>query len=95
VALTAAAVRHLITAAGTAHRKRLTRQQDQQAGKTESLPNPGQCIQVKPSRHHAAVKAQVSEAIRRGVEIWQVNFGLDDTGVRVLSYHELTRQLAS
>ncbi len=55
--------------------------------------NPG--FQVKPSRRHAAVKAQVSEAIRRGVEIWQVNFGLDDTGVRVLSYHELTRQLAS
>jgi len=33
--------------------------------------NPG--FQVKPSRHHAAVKAQVSEAIRQGVEIWQVN----------------------
>jgi sugar fermentation stimulation protein A len=55
--------------------------------------NPG--FQVQPSRHHAAVKAQVSEAIRQGVEIWQVNFQLDDTGVRVLSYHELTRQLAS
>jgi sugar fermentation stimulation protein A len=55
--------------------------------------NPG--FQVKPSRHHAAVKAQVSEAIRQGVEIWQVNFQLDATGVRMLSYHELTRQLSA
>jgi sugar fermentation stimulation protein A len=55
--------------------------------------NPG--FHVKPSRHHAAVKAQVSGAIRQGVEIWQVNFGLDDTGVQVLSYHELTRQLSA
>jgi sugar fermentation stimulation protein A len=52
--------------------------------------NPG--FQVQPSRHHTAVKAKVSEAIQRGVEIWQVNFQLDHTGVRVLSYHELTRQ---
>jgi sugar fermentation stimulation protein A len=48
-----------------------------------------------PCRHHTAVKAQVSGAIRQGVEIWQVNFGLDDTGVRVLRYHELTRQLSA
>jgi sugar fermentation stimulation protein A len=55
--------------------------------------NPG--FQILPSRHHAAVKTQVSEAIRQGVEIWQVNFRLDDTGVRVLSYHELTGQLSA
>jgi sugar fermentation stimulation protein A len=55
--------------------------------------NPG--FQVLPSRHHTAVKAQVSQAIRQGIEFWQVNFGLDDTGVRVLRYHELTRQLSS
>lgn len=55
--------------------------------------NPG--FQVQPSRHHAIVKAQVSEAIRRGVEIWQVNFQLDAAGVRVLTYHELTRQLSA
>jgi hypothetical protein len=43
MALTAAAVRHQITAAGTASRERLTTKQDQQAGETESLPNPGRC----------------------------------------------------
>lgn len=53
--------------------------------------NPG--FQVQPSRHHAAVKAQVSKAIQQGVEIWQVNFHLDHSGVRVRRYHELTRQL--
>jgi sugar fermentation stimulation protein A len=55
--------------------------------------NPG--FQVQPSRHHATVKAQVSEAIRQGVEIWQANFQLDHTSVRVPSYHELTRQFSS
>jgi sugar fermentation stimulation protein A len=55
--------------------------------------NPG--FQVQPSRHYTAVKAQVSEAIRQGVEIWQVNFQLDHTSVRVLSYHELTRQFSA
>jgi hypothetical protein len=55
--------------------------------------NPG--FKVQPSRHHATVKAQVSEAIRQGVEIWQVNFRLDATGVRVLSHHELTRLLSA
>jgi sugar fermentation stimulation protein A len=55
--------------------------------------NPG--FQVRPSRHHATVKAQVSRAIRQGVEIWQVNFHLDNTGVRVLSHHELNRQFSA
>jgi sugar fermentation stimulation protein A len=55
--------------------------------------NPG--FQAMPSKHHADVKAQVSKAIRQGVEIWQVNFQLDDTGVRVLRYHELTQQLST
>jgi sugar fermentation stimulation protein A len=54
--------------------------------------NPG--FQVQPSRHHATVKAQVAQAIRRGVEIWQVNFHVDAVGARVLSYNELTPQLS-
>jgi hypothetical protein len=52
-------------------------------------------FQVQPSRHHATVKAQVSQAIRQGVEIWQVSFHLDNTGVRVLNHHELTRQFSA
>jgi sugar fermentation stimulation protein A len=55
--------------------------------------NPG--FQVQASRRRTTVKAQVSESIRQGVEIWQVNFQLDATGVRVLSYHELTQQLSA
>ncbi len=52
-------------------------------------------FQVQPSRRHATVKAQVTQALQQGVEIWQVNFHLDDTGVRVVSYHELTRQFSA
>jgi sugar fermentation stimulation protein A len=52
--------------------------------------NPG--FQVLKSTRHSAVKAQVTAALQRGVEIWQVNFQLDPTGVRVLRQHELTRQ---
>ncbi|MEV0407623.1 DNA/RNA nuclease SfsA [Actinoallomurus sp. NPDC050550] len=52
--------------------------------------NPG--FQVLKSSRHNWVKAQVAEALHQGVEIWQVNFQLDTTGVRVLSHHELTRQ---
>ena len=55
--------------------------------------NPG--CQVQPSRHHATVKAQVSQAIQQGVEIWQANFHLDNTSVRVLDHHELTRQFSA
>ena len=55
--------------------------------------NPG--FQVQPSRHHATVKAQVSQAIQQGVEIWQANFHLDNTSVRVLDHHELTRQFSA
>ena len=55
--------------------------------------NPG--FQVQPSRHHATVKAQVSQAIQQGVEIWQVNFHLDNTSVRVFNHHELTRQFSA
>ena len=51
-------------------------------------------FQVQPSRHDATVKAQVSRAIKQGVEIWQVNFHLDQTGVRVLGHHELTQQFS-
>src|SRR5439155_21812819 len=42
-ALTAAAVRRLISAGGNGPQERLTRPQDQQSGKTESLPNSGRC----------------------------------------------------
>jgi sugar fermentation stimulation protein A len=54
--------------------------------------NPG--FQVLPTRRHSTVKAGVAEAIQRGVEIWQVNFQLDTTGIRVLRLHELTPQFA-
>lgn len=30
--------------------------------------------------------------MKRGVEIWQVNFELDQTGVRVRHHYELTPQ---
>jgi sugar fermentation stimulation protein A len=52
--------------------------------------NPG--FQVLHSAKHREVKAQVTTALRQGVEIWQVNFQLDETGVRVLHHHELTQQ---
>ncbi|MET7339182.1 DNA/RNA nuclease SfsA [Nonomuraea sp. NPDC005650] len=52
--------------------------------------NPG--FQVVESSRHNWVKAQVAEALRQGVEIWQVNFRLDTTGVRVIGHHELTQQ---
>ena len=52
--------------------------------------NPG--FEVLPSQHHAAVKRRVTQAIRRGVELWQVNFEIDETGVRVLRYHRLDPQ---
>jgi hypothetical protein len=43
--LTAAAGRRLITSGGNGPKERLTTPQDQQAGKTESLQNPGRCKQ--------------------------------------------------
>jgi len=52
--------------------------------------NPG--FQVAPSGRGSQVKAQVDRALRQGVEIWQVNFGLDPTGARVLAHHDLTEQ---
>ncbi|MPY59657.1 DNA/RNA nuclease SfsA [Streptomyces spongiae] len=52
--------------------------------------NPG--FRVQQSSRHADVRAQVSQAVHRGVEIWQVNFELDRTGVRVSRQHELTPQ---
>ncbi|MGW0949256.1 hypothetical protein ACWD4O_42930 [Streptomyces sp. NPDC002623] len=52
--------------------------------------NPG--FQVLKSTRHSEVSAQVSQALRQGVELWQVNFQLDPTGVRVLRHHELTSQ---
>lgn len=52
--------------------------------------NPG--FQVLKSSRHDWVKAHVAEAVRQGVEIWQVNFQLDTTGARVLGHHELTQQ---
>lgn len=52
--------------------------------------NPG--FQVLHSTKHHEVKAQVTTALQQGVEIWQVNFQLDATGVRVLHHHELTQQ---
>jgi sugar fermentation stimulation protein A len=52
--------------------------------------NPG--FQVLRSTRPDWVRSQVAEATNRGVEIWQVNFDLDPTGVRVLEHHELTQQ---
>ncbi|XDO63810.1 DNA/RNA nuclease SfsA [Streptomyces sp. RLB1-33] len=52
--------------------------------------NPG--FQVHHSSHHDEVKAQVAQAVKRGVEIWQVNFHLDEIGVRVARHLELTPQ---
>ncbi|MEV6424889.1 DNA/RNA nuclease SfsA [Streptomyces sp. NPDC051662] len=52
--------------------------------------NPG--FQVLPSTHHSSVKTEVTTALQRGVEIWQINFQLDPTGVRVLRQYGLTRQ---
>lgn len=52
--------------------------------------NPG--FQILHSSRHNQVKTQVAKALRQGVEIWQVNFELDPTGVRVRDYHELTQQ---
>jgi sugar fermentation stimulation protein A len=49
-------------------------------------------FQVLHSAKHREVKAQVTTALQQGVEIWQVNFQLDATGVRVLHHHELTLQ---
>ncbi|MFI6700216.1 DNA/RNA nuclease SfsA [Streptomyces sp. NPDC050509] len=50
--------------------------------------NPG--FKVRPSSHHDEVQASVSQAVQDGVEIWQVNFRLDTTGVRVARYSDLT-----
>jgi hypothetical protein len=44
-------------------------------------------------RNWRMVKLRVAQAIRRGVEPWQVNFAMDQTGVRVQSYHRLDPQL--
>jgi len=52
--------------------------------------NPG--FEILKSTKQEQVTAQVSAAIRQGVEIWQVNFELDPTGIRVLRHHELTGQ---
>ncbi|MFD4600860.1 DNA/RNA nuclease SfsA [Streptomyces sp. NPDC058464] len=52
--------------------------------------NPG--FRVQQSSHHADVEAKVAQAVNRGVEIWQINFELDHSGVRVSRQHELTPQ---
>lgn len=52
--------------------------------------NPG--FEVQASAHHEEVKAHVSTAIKQGVEIWQVNFELDPTGVREQRQLHLTDQ---
>ncbi|WP_425246320.1 DNA/RNA nuclease SfsA [Streptomyces sp. NEAU-NA10] len=52
--------------------------------------NPG--FQVRPSSRHEEVGAQVARAVRRGVEIWQVNLLLDEAGARVGRHFELTPQ---
>src|SRR6266496_2628499 len=54
--------------AGTALKERLTTQQDQQAGKTESLPNPGwstACLQ-RISARQAADRDRTQPHARRG-----------------------------
>jgi sugar fermentation stimulation protein A len=53
--------------------------------------NPG--FEVLPSTHHRAVKSRVAQAIRRGVELRQVNLAMDQTGVRVQSYHRFDPRL--
>ncbi|MFI6700207.1 DNA/RNA nuclease SfsA [Streptomyces sp. NPDC050509] len=52
--------------------------------------NPG--FQVRQSSHHSEVKAEVAKAVKRGVEIWQVNFEPDPIGVRVSRHFELIPQ---
>ncbi|AXG82316.1 DNA/RNA nuclease SfsA [Streptomyces paludis] len=55
--------------------------------------NPG--FQVRPSSHHDEVRASVAQAVQDGVEIWQVNFRLDTTGVRVARHRDLTGRFRS
>ncbi|MGI3225039.1 DNA/RNA nuclease SfsA [Streptomyces sp. GTA36] len=50
--------------------------------------NPG--FEVLKSTRHETVKAEVAKAVESGVEIWQINFHLDQTGVRVQRHFELT-----
>ncbi|MCQ4125244.1 DNA/RNA nuclease SfsA [Rhodococcus erythropolis] len=50
--------------------------------------NPG--FVVHPSVRHDAVAAQVAVAVEQGVEIWQINFELDRSGVKVLRCVSLT-----
>ncbi|MFE2944153.1 DNA/RNA nuclease SfsA [Streptomyces sp. NPDC059255] len=52
--------------------------------------NPG--FEVRPSSHHDQVQASVAQAVRGGVEIWQVNFRLDAAGVHVAHHSDLTSQ---
>ncbi|MER6959513.1 DNA/RNA nuclease SfsA [Streptomyces sp. NPDC000618] len=52
--------------------------------------NPG--FRVQASSHHDEVHSTVAQAVRDGVEIWQVNFRLNASGVRVARYCDLTSQ---
>jgi sugar fermentation stimulation protein A len=54
--------------------------------------NPG--FQVLPSTHHRADKNRVTQAVRRGVELWQVNFTIADDSAQVLRYHRLDAQFS-
>jgi sugar fermentation stimulation protein A len=54
--------------------------------------NPG--FQVLPSTLHRADKNRVTQAVRRGVELWQVNFAIADDSAQVLRYHRLDAQFS-
>jgi hypothetical protein len=60
--LTTAAARHLIASGGNGPKERLTHNKDQQAGKTESLPNPGQCTLPVAHVEQALIATAVAHA---------------------------------
>jgi sugar fermentation stimulation protein A len=50
-----------------------------------------------PGRHRqsGAVREAVLSSIKRGVEVWQVNFKIDQTGVELLRYFDITTDFLS
>lgn len=52
--------------------------------------NPGYKVPAK-NRHSDYVKNAVQSSIKRGIEIWQINFKITPAGVTVLRYFETTK----
>lgn len=50
--------------------------------------NPGFAV-IQRSTNHQEVKAAVDGAVKKGVEIWQVNFSINPQGVRLEKYFKL------